>query len=142
MKVRKRRGRCRESSAAALSLSINVRANGFGGRKGVEGDRQGPSSALIQRNFAHKWLFLRHKATQQNSPAWRNDLFRQAGSKKASLKRDAFLLLSIFSATRRHLELFQRLVQKIVKRLHCLVNPNRFLYKLRIRQFLIRYRIL
>ena len=44
----------------AFSLSINPLGKNLGGRKGVGGNRQGSSPALIQRNFAHKWLFLRH----------------------------------------------------------------------------------
>ena len=42
-----------------LGLSINVRANAFGGRKGVGGNRQGSSPALIQKQVCTGRGFLR-----------------------------------------------------------------------------------
>ena len=42
-----------------LSLSINVRANAFGGRKGVGGNRQGSSPALIQKQVCTGRSLLR-----------------------------------------------------------------------------------
>jgi len=44
---------------APFSLSINVRANAFGGRKGVGGNRQGSSPALIQKQVCTGRGFLR-----------------------------------------------------------------------------------
>ena len=45
------------AAAGDFSLSINVRVNAFGGRKGVGGNRQGSSPALIQKQVCTGEVF-------------------------------------------------------------------------------------